>query len=77
MHNLFTVFSVGGGGEIRTHETREGLTVFKTVAIDHSATPPRAKIVPILADGFKAVPLTFTLPLQYSLLFPIHHRSST
>ena len=29
-----------GGGRIRTHETREGLTVFKTAAFDHSATPP-------------------------------------
>ena len=27
----------GGGGGIRTHETLTGLTVFKTVAIDHSA----------------------------------------
>ncbi len=32
----------GGGGGIRTPETPEGLTVFKTVAINHSATPPRA-----------------------------------
>ncbi len=32
----------GGGGGIRTLETLAGLTVFKTVAIDHSATPPRA-----------------------------------
>ena len=30
----------GGGGGIRTHETLAGLTVFKTAAIDHSATPP-------------------------------------
>ena len=29
-----------GGGEIRTHETLAGLPVFKTGAIDHSATPP-------------------------------------
>ena len=31
----------GGGGRIRTHGPREGSTVFKTAAIDHSATPPR------------------------------------
>ena len=31
----------GGGGGIRTHETLSGLTVFKTAAIDHSATPPK------------------------------------
>ena len=30
----------GGGSGIRTHETLAGLTVFKTVAIDHSAIPP-------------------------------------
>jgi hypothetical protein len=29
-----------GRGRIRTHETREGLTVFKTAAFDHSATLP-------------------------------------
>tara|TARA_B100001248_G_C27399698_1_gene469132 strand:+ start:12982 stop:13152 length:171 start_codon:yes stop_codon:yes gene_type:complete len=31
----------GGGGEIRTHEGREPLPVFKTGAFNHSATPPR------------------------------------
>ena len=30
----------GGGGEIRTHEPVAQLTVFKTVAFNHSATPP-------------------------------------
>ena len=30
----------GGGGGIRTHGTLARSTVFKTVAIDHSATPP-------------------------------------
>ena len=29
-----------GGGGIRTHETRLGPTVFKTVSLDHSDTPP-------------------------------------
>ena len=31
---------IGGGGRIRTHGPREGTTVFKTAAFDHSATPP-------------------------------------
>ena len=33
-------FYLGGGGGIRTHGTLSRSTVFKTVAIDHSATPP-------------------------------------
>ncbi len=32
----------GGGGEIRTHGTVPHTTVFKTVAFNHSATPPCA-----------------------------------
>jgi hypothetical protein len=31
---------VGGEGEIRTHGTRKGSTVFETAAFDHSATSP-------------------------------------
>jgi hypothetical protein len=34
------VFLTGGSGEIRTHERRKTLPVFKTGAIDHSATLP-------------------------------------
>ena len=30
----------GGEGEIRTHGTRKGTTVFETAAFDHSATSP-------------------------------------
>ena len=30
----------GGEGEIRTHETREGLPVFKSGAFNRSATSP-------------------------------------
>jgi hypothetical protein len=30
----------GGRGEIRTHETLTGLPVFKTGALNHSATLP-------------------------------------
>src|ERR1700731_1145760 len=32
----------GGRGEIRTHETLTGLPVFKTGALNHSATLPRS-----------------------------------
>lgn len=34
------LFYTGGGGEIRTHGPRKRTLVFKTSAIDHSATPP-------------------------------------
>lgn len=33
--------ATGGGGRIRTHERLAPLTVFKTVAFNRSATPPR------------------------------------
>ena len=36
-----TTVRLCGGGEIRTHETISGPIVFKTIAIDHSATPPK------------------------------------
>lgn len=35
----------GGEGEIRTHGTREGSTVFETAAFDHSATSPLLCVV--------------------------------
>ena len=35
-----SVANIGGGGGIRTHDTLAGITVFKTVAISLSATPP-------------------------------------
>jgi hypothetical protein len=34
----------GGGGGIRTPGAREGSTVFKTVAFNHSATPPAGRV---------------------------------
>ena len=40
----------GGGGGIRTHEGREPLTVFKTVAFNHSATPPVTILVPFASE---------------------------
>src|SRR5690606_33897711 len=41
----------GGGGGIRTPGTREGPAVFKTAAIDRSATPPAARSLLGSADG--------------------------
>ena len=41
----------GGEGGIRTHGTRKGSTVFKTAAIDHSATSPRSIKLTALADA--------------------------
>ena len=35
----------GGEGEIRTHGTLTSTTVFKTVALNHSATSPRSSAV--------------------------------
>ena len=40
----------GGGGEIRTHDTLSDMTVFKTVAFNHSATPPYPHQPPGLAQ---------------------------
>ena len=36
-------YAYGGGGGIRTPETLASLTVFKTAAFNHSATPPPHK----------------------------------
>ena len=33
-------FCTGGGGEIRTRDRVTPVTVFKTVSLDHSDTPP-------------------------------------
>ena len=35
---------IGGGGEIRTHGRDKPSLVFKTSALNHSATPPVAEI---------------------------------
>ena len=48
---LLTIFlkvQFGGEGGIRTLETREGLTVFKTVPFDRSGTSP--KVCPYCRD---------------------------
>ena len=37
---------IGGGGGIRTHGAISDTTVFKTVALDHSATPPCNRLFP-------------------------------
>ena len=36
----FIVLKLGGGGGIRTHDIVADITVFKTAAFNHSATPP-------------------------------------
>ncbi len=38
-----TRFWIGGGGEIRTHDTPSGIPHFECGALDHSATPPHWK----------------------------------
>ncbi len=48
-----TPFFSGGEGEIRTHGTRKGSTVFETAAFDHSATSP---------SGQRISPLSSTIP---------------
>jgi hypothetical protein len=45
--------NTGGEGEIRTHGTREGSPVFKTGAINRSATSPIEVIVTLKAQTFK------------------------
>ena len=42
--NLQRHVKIGGEGEIRTHEAREGLAVFKTAAFNHSATSPSLRM---------------------------------
>ncbi len=37
------IFPTGGGGEIRTHDTVAGITVFKTVPFNRSGTPPTSE----------------------------------
>jgi hypothetical protein len=44
-------YEFGGGGGIRTHERLAPLTVFKTVPINRSGTPPRYKIAAFLDYG--------------------------
>jgi hypothetical protein len=39
-HGWHAISRNGGGGEIRTHERRKPLPVFKTGALNRSATPP-------------------------------------
>ena len=41
----------GGSGEIRTHEGRKPLAVFKTAAFNHSATLPTKIEVRIIAEA--------------------------
>ncbi len=41
----------GGEGEIRTHGTLAGSTVFETAAFDHSATSPRTLVTSKIAGS--------------------------
>ena len=42
-HGWHAISRNGGGGEIRTHEGRKPLPVFKTGALNRSATPPNKR----------------------------------
>lgn len=44
------MFLTGGGGEIRTHGPITGSAVFKTAALNHSATPPINYVALTVAD---------------------------
>lgn len=54
-----------GGGEIRTHDTLSDVLVFKTSAIDHSATPPLV-IQIIRTHVFLQKQYTFSIFLKMS-----------
>ena len=44
------MFLTGGGGEIRTHGPITGSAVFKTAALNHSATPPTNYVALMVTD---------------------------
>ncbi len=48
-----SVITCGGSGEIRTHGTRKGTPVFKTGALNHSATLPEKQRL-ICNDTYKS-----------------------
>src|SRR5439155_26821144 len=52
----------GGGGGIRTPGGREPSTVFKTAAIDHSATPPSPGTHSIAGSRRKGLAKAVTAP---------------
>jgi hypothetical protein len=49
------ITATGGGGEIRTHDTLASMPVFKTGALNHSATPPNqaGTFLPLIIMGFQ------------------------
>jgi hypothetical protein len=74
-------FSFGGGGEIRTRGPVSETLVFKTSAIDHSATPPvlfsysTTLAVSTLAIGLEAVVVWVTVVVvTTSFLFLLKKR---
>src|SRR5579859_4992023 len=61
----------GGEGEIRTHERLTPLAVFKTAALNHSATSPNdARLHPDPAAGFQAA-RRMRLALTHSAIPPV------
>ena len=52
---------VGGGGGIRTPDTREGMLVFKTSAFNHSATPPLSLISSYKKQKYSFIEILFIL----------------
>jgi len=63
MHHRFLKLLRRGEGGIRTHGTREGPIVFKTIAIVHSATSPSA-----LGRS-----RTYDLRIRSPLLYPLSY----
>ncbi len=64
----------GGEGGIRTLEPLTGLTVFKTVAIDHSATSPLARILHLaVARTFDSL---FRVPIE-KIFFALRKMAET
>src|ERR1700691_1909177 len=66
-YNFSQAFTLGGGGGIRTPEGFYTLTVFKTAAIDHSATPPATDFG--RAGGTRPPNRRFWRPLLYQLSY--------
>jgi hypothetical protein len=73
-YSFISIPVLGGGGGIRTPGTVSRTTVFKTVAIDHSATPPIS--TPLLsfptdgrAGGTRTPNRRFWRPLLYQLSY--------
>gem|GEM_PF-2569244 len=70
-------FQCGGGGGIRTHGTVSGTAVFKTAALNHSATPPEpAPKREALAANFGYENFSCFAPAMSAIRFSGHLTSS-